>query len=245
MGYDAPTSYAELIAPRYAPIADALVEAARLRETDDVLELGAGTGLVTTRVAPRVRSLVATDLAPGMLEVARRSLSSTGGLSFAIVDYNAPLPFLDGSFDLVLSGLTYVQDKAGPLKEVARVLKPNGRLALAMWGPIYQEFRILADAVESIGRPRLPSPAPGRAVRRIESVGFRSVQRHDFSITNEFETVDDYLTYRRGFGKPTGATHALYERYLRAIQRRAGQDAIDGEPFTLDWTLTIITARRT
>ena len=244
MGYDAPAAYAELIAPRYAPIADALVAAARPRQNDDVLELGAGTGLVTRRVSPHVRSLVATDLAPGMLEVARRSIRRNGGLSFVIVDYNAPLPFLDSSFDLVLSGLTYVQDTAAPLAEVLRVLKPNGRLALAMWGPIYQEFRILADAVESIGRPRLPSPGPGRAVRRIERAGFRSVKRHDFNLTNEFESVDDYLTYRRGFGKPAGATHALYERYLRAIHRRASRDAPGDGPFTLGWNLTVITARR-
>src|SRR5215213_8359348 len=221
MGYDAPASYAELIAPRYAPIADALVEAARFRETDDVLELGAGTGLVTKRVAPRVRTMIATDLSPGMLEAGRRSSRQTRGLSFAVVDYEAPLPFLDRSFDLVLSALTYVQDKPGPLKEVARVLKPNGRLALAMWGPSYHELRLLADAVESIGRPRLPSPAPGRAVQRIERAGFRSVERREFDLTNEFESVDDYLTYRRGFGKPVGATRALYERYLRAVHRRA------------------------
>jgi Methylase involved in ubiquinone/menaquinone biosynthesis len=244
MGYDAPTSYAELIAPRYAPIADALVEAARLRQKDDVLELGAGTGLVTRRVSPRVRSLVATDLAPGMLDVARRSVRRAGCLSFVVADYNAPLPFLDSSFDLVLSGLTYVQDRPAALTEVVRVLKPNGRLALAMWGPVYQEFRILADAVESIGRPRLPSPGPGRAVRRIERAGFRSVKRHDFNLTNEFESVDDYLAYRRGFGKPAGATNAFYERYLRALHRRASLDATGDGPFTLGWRLTVITAHR-
>lgn len=244
MGYDAPTAYAELIAPRYAPIADALVEAARPRRTDHVLELGAGTGLVTRRVAPRVRSLVATDLAPGMLDVARRSIRRRDGLTFAVVDYTAPLPFLDASFDLVLSGLTYVQDASAPLQEIARVLKPKGRLALAMWGPAYQEFRILSDAVASLGRPRLPSPGPGRAVRRIERAGFRSVRRRDFELTNEFESLDDYLTYRRGFGRPAGASRALYERYLRAIRRRAAQDVADDGRLTLGWTLTVITARR-
>jgi SAM-dependent methyltransferase len=244
MGYDAPMSYERLIAPRYAPIADALVAAARPRAGDDALELGAGTGLVTRRVAPHVRSLVATDLAPGMLELARRSVTVSPCLSFAIVDYRMPLPFLDASFDLVLSGLTYVQDAAAPLREVARVLRPAGRLALVMWGPIYHEFRILADAVESIGRPRLPSPAPGRAVRRIERAGFREVERHDFDLTNEFESIDQYLEYRQGFGVPAGMTRADYARYLRAVERRAGHDLAPGAPFTLGWTLTTITARR-
>jgi SAM-dependent methyltransferase len=244
MGYDAPRAYAERIEPRYEPIADALVEAVRPSRTDDVLEVGAGTGLVTRRVAGRVRSLVATDLSREMLEVGRESIGRKSGLSFAIVDYGAPLPFLDRSFDLVLSGLTYVQDARAPLKEVARVLRPGGRLAIAMWGPSYHELRLLADAVESIGRPRLPWPGPGRAVRRIEHAGFRSVERHDLHLTNDFDSVDDYLTYRRGFGVPPGATRALYDRYLRAIERRARQDASPDGRLRLGWTLTIITARR-
>ena len=61
MTYDAPRKYARLIAPRHAPIADSLVRAAAPRSTDDVLELGAGTGLVTARAAPSLRSLLATD----------------------------------------------------------------------------------------------------------------------------------------------------------------------------------------
>jgi 16S rRNA A1518/A1519 N6-dimethyltransferase RsmA/KsgA/DIM1 with predicted DNA glycosylase/AP lyase activity len=61
MTYDAPTRYAQLIGPRYAPVADALVRAGGLRASDDVLELGAGTGLVTRKAEPTVRSLLATD----------------------------------------------------------------------------------------------------------------------------------------------------------------------------------------
>src|SRR3954469_8647256 len=134
MHYDAPAAYARLIAPRYLPIAEALAGAARLRPVDDALELGAGTGLVTRRVAPLVRSLVATDRSAAMLDVARAATSRDTRVTFVLVDYNEPLPFLDRSFDLVLSGLTYVQTVPAALAEAARVLRSNGRLALAMWG---------------------------------------------------------------------------------------------------------------
>ncbi len=242
-GYDAPDAYAALIEPRYEPIADALVHAAAPQPTDDVLELGAGTGLVTRRVAGRVRSLVASDLASEMLDVARRSIGSPATV-FAILDYNAPLPFLSGSFDLALSGLTYVKDELAPLKEVARVLRPGGRLAFAMWGPSYHELRLLSDAVQSIGRPPLPAPSPGRTVRRLERIGFHSVTRRELELVNEFESVDGYVAYRRGFGMPAGATAALYRRYVAAIGRRAREDeAIDGS-FTLGWTLAIVSAVR-
>ena len=241
--YDAPEVYAELIEPRYATIADALVDAASPRPADDVLELGAGTGLVTRRVAGRVRSIVASDLSPGMLDVARPSVEPAGAV-FALVDYNEPLPFLDGSFDLVLSGLTYVQDELAALKEVARVLRPGGRLALAMWGPRYHELGLLSDAVESIGRPPLPAPRPDRAVRRLASAGFHSVERRELDFDNDFDSVDAYVAYRRGFGKPPGASPAVYRRYLAAVERRAREDeGVDGS-FTLGWRLAIIAAIR-
>lgn len=240
MGYEAPQAYADLIEPRYAPIADALVAAARLRDDDGVLELGAGTGLVTKRVAGRVGSLVATDLSPAMLEVARSSSNAT----YAVVDYTKPLPFLDGSFDLVLSGLTYAQDAGGPLAEILRVLRHRGRLALAMWGVHYHELTLLREAITRIGRPRLPSPAPGRAVRRLEHAGFVDVARRDLELVNDFDDVGSYLDYRRGFGRPPGASAALYARYLRSIERRARQDALPDGRLRVGWRVTILTATR-
>jgi SAM-dependent methyltransferase len=244
MGYQAASTYAELIAPRYAPIADALVEAAALGERDDVLELGAGTGLVTARAVPRVRSLVATDLSEGMLALARDSIPPLPGLTFALVDYAARLPFLDASFDLVLSGLTYVQDSREPLAEIARVLRPGGRLGLAMWGNGYHELRLLSAAFEAIGLDALPSPAPGRTVRRLERAGFGSVTREDLRLVNRFDSVDAYIAYRRGFGIPLGWTRSTYERFLDAVRREASKDANGDGRFALGWTLAIVTATR-
>ena len=148
MDYDAPETYHRLIAPRYAPIADALIDAAALQPGERVLEVGAGTGVVTTRAEKRLMpggTLWATDLSPGMLEIARRSVRDTNA-SFAIVDYTAPLPFLDASFDVVLSALTYLQNSRQALEEVARVLRPGGRVALAMWGTYYGEVRLMSKA---------------------------------------------------------------------------------------------------
>jgi SAM-dependent methyltransferase len=244
VGYQAASTYAELIAPRYAPIADALVEAAALGEHDDVLELGAGTGLVTARAAPRVRSLVSTDLSERMLALARDSIPRLPGLTFALVDYGKRLPFLDGSFDVVLSGLTYVQDAREPLREIVRVLRPGGRLAIAMWGNAYHELRLLSDAFEAIGLARIPPPAPGRAMRRLGHAGFGSITREELRLVNRFESVDTYIAYRRGFGIPVDWTRATHERFLRVLRREASRDADGGGTFELGWTLAIITAAR-
>jgi ubiquinone/menaquinone biosynthesis C-methylase UbiE len=244
LGYEAPAAYAKLIGPRYRPIAQALVDAGELRLDDDVLELGAGTGLVTKLAAPHVASLLATDVVPGMLDVARRATRRHTHVRFALVDYGKPLPFLNASFDVVLSGLTYVQDTNESVKELARVLKARGRIALTMWGPRYHELTLLSDALEAIGRPRIPPPSAPRAMQRLRRAGFRRVERRDFELTNHFASVHDYIDYRRGFGKPAGASSAFYERYIRAIRRRAEQDADADGRFTLGWILSVVTARR-
>ncbi len=240
MSYEAPQAYADLIEPRYAPIADALTDAAGPKADDDALELGAGTGLVTRRIAGKVGSLIATDLSPSMLEVARSSARAT----YLVLDYNKPLPFLDGSFDLVLSGLTYVQDTRRPLAEITRVLRPGGRLALAMWGARYHELNMLRDAVTALGRPRLPSPAPGPAVKRLERAGFADICRRDLELQSDFQNVEAYLEYRRAFGRPPGASQALHTQYLRCIERRAQADSLPNGRLRIGWTLTILTARR-
>jgi ubiquinone/menaquinone biosynthesis C-methylase UbiE len=243
MGYDAPSAYVSLIAPRYVRIARVLVDAARLRATDEVLEVGAGTGLVTGLAAPHVRTLLATDAAPQMLEQARTALRRRKNVAYALVDYGAPLPFLDGSFSLVLSGLTYVQDSPAAVSEVARVLRPGGRLALSMWGARYQERLLLDAAIRSVGGGRFPSAAPGRALRRLEHAGFRSIRREDVSVSNTFATVDDYIAYRRGFGIPSVWSRAHYERFLRAVRREASRVAAADGSFELGWTFTVLTAR--
>jgi SAM-dependent methyltransferase len=245
MDYDAPSAYGRLIAPRYAPIADALVAAADLRPGEDVLELGAGTGLVSSRAAAAIAPggrLVVTDLSAPMLELARAGLDGPA-VTFALVDYSAPLPFLDRSFDVVLSGLTYVQNTTESLAEVRRVLEPGGRLALAMWGTYYGEVRMMSAAGRALGLAPYPSAAPGRAVRRLERAGFQRIERRDLELAPRFASVDDYLEYRRGFGVPVGSTRAQHERVLEALRREAARAADDDGSLTLGWTVTLLSCR--
>jgi SAM-dependent methyltransferase len=246
MDYDAPATYHRLIAPRYAPIADALVDAAALQPGERVLEVGAGTGIVTNRASERIMpggSLCVTDLSAGMLEIARQSMRHANA-SFAIVDYGARLPFLDASFDVVLSGLTYVQNSRQALEEVTRVLKPGGRIALAMWGTYYGEVRLMSAARRALKQSPYPSAAPGRAVRRLERAGFHRIERSDLELAPHFSSVDEYIAYRRGFGIPVGSSRTQHARYLEALRSEALRAAADDGSLTLGWTFTVITARR-
>jgi ubiquinone/menaquinone biosynthesis C-methylase UbiE len=107
---------------------------ARLTPTERVLDLGCGAGLDTILAARQVGrggQVIGVDGAPGMVATARRAVAATGLENVSILQSNAEaLPLPDGSVDAVLvNGLfNLVLDKAAIVREVARVLRPGGRL---------------------------------------------------------------------------------------------------------------------
>lgn len=100
----------------------------------DVLDIGAGPGVLVLELArrrPDVR-LTATDLSADMVERAVRNLRGLGDRVTARVADAADLPFADGSFDLVVTSFSvhHWDDPAAAAPELARVLRPGGRLAV-------------------------------------------------------------------------------------------------------------------
>lgn len=123
-----------LIFERYA---QDLAGRTRVGSGGRVLETACGTGVVTRhlrRSLPEHTEIVATDLAAGMLEVARNKLGPDGQVEFRVADATA-LPFPDGSFDAVVCqfGVMFFPDKDRGYREAARVLAPGGTLVFNVW----------------------------------------------------------------------------------------------------------------
>ena len=99
-----------------------------------VLDVACGPGLVTAALAPHVRSVVAFDLTPEMLQKAQQRCEAAGlgNVSFRQGSAMA-LPFDGGSFDCVVTRLSlhHFEDPAPPLAEMARVLRPGGKFVVA------------------------------------------------------------------------------------------------------------------
>ncbi len=127
--------YDELFLPAlFNEWAPRVAELAEVKPGMRVLDVACGTGVLSLVAADIVGpdgSVVGVDLNPGMLDVARRKAPR--------IDWHeAPaeaIPFEDATFDAVVSqfGLMFFQDKALAIREMSRVLRPAGNLAIAVW----------------------------------------------------------------------------------------------------------------
>jgi ubiquinone/menaquinone biosynthesis C-methylase UbiE len=152
----------ELVPAVFAAWAPILVELAKPRASERVLDVACGTGIVARTAAKHVGptgTVVGVDLNPGMLTVARSVADARSGGSLQWQEANAnELPFPDDSFDIVYCqlGLQFFADRVAALREMHRVLSTEGRLALMVWRGIHESpgFATLAESLERhIGQP--------------------------------------------------------------------------------------------
>lgn len=119
--------------------AEELVTAAVVRSGHRVLDVACGTGVVArtaARVSGAAANVTGTDVSAGMLEAAERFAIEAGLTEIEWVECDAAhIPLPDTEFDVVLcqQGLQFMPDKAGAMSEMARLLKPGGRLAISVW----------------------------------------------------------------------------------------------------------------
>jgi SAM-dependent methyltransferase len=149
----------ELVSETAADVHDGLVQVLSPDPGERWLDLACGTGAVAERAAAAGASVTGIDLAPALVETAKRRAAELAlAIDYRVGDCERLETVGDASFDVVSStfGVMFAPDHRAAAAELARVTRPGGRLGLANWTPdggIGRLFGVLA--------PFQPPPPPG------------------------------------------------------------------------------------
>ncbi|MHC5064063.1 MAG: class I SAM-dependent methyltransferase [Planctomycetota bacterium] len=154
---------------RFAPVTEEVIARAELAPNLRVMDLGTGTGAVAEQVAGQLGErgqVLAVDLSQDMLDVASKRFTSKGIENVELKQGIAEeIPAESKSFDRILASLSfmYVIDRAAAARELARCLRPGGRLVLAVWGGAEDcdIVKFQQTAGEFAEAPPVPGVGPG------------------------------------------------------------------------------------
>jgi ubiquinone/menaquinone biosynthesis C-methylase UbiE len=173
-----------------------------------VLELAAGagdTGFDAAVLTGERGRLICSDISPAMLDVARRRGAARGVLDvdYRLLDMEA-IALGDDCVDGILCRYAYmiVADPAAALAETRRVLRPGGRVALAVWGAPDRNpfFSVLGMTLVRGGHvpppdPSMPGPFslgdPERVCRLLADAGFAEVRTEEVGVRFRFREAED------------------------------------------------------
>ena len=160
------------------------------RPGERILDLATGTGWTSRVVARRGAKVTGVDIAAGLLESAERQAAAEH-LPIRYVPGDAEsLPFEDASFDAIVStcGVMFASRPDAAARELARVCRPGGRIAITTWtsdGNLFKMFQVMKAYMPPPAAPAPPSPFEWGNTDRI-----RQLLGEDFEL--KFERAVSY-----------------------------------------------------
>jgi ubiquinone/menaquinone biosynthesis C-methylase UbiE len=214
-------------------LAKALLDFAKIEEGMSVLDVGCGTGAVSSEAGRRIGNGSVVGVDPSAEYIAGARLSANCNCSFEVGD-GQRLPFPSASFDAAISmlALNFMPDADAAAREMARVTRPGGLVAAAVWdyGGGMQMLRTFWDAVveidpqaEALDEKHLPLCSEGDLGRLFKEAGIAEVESRPIVIETRFASFEDYW---EPFGEGQGPAGA-YLASLTLDQRRGLRDNIE------------------
>ncbi len=238
-GWDlAAASYDPLWQEQLAAVHAAVMACAALAPGERVLDVACGTGLIAFAAATAVGArgeVLGVDLSGRMVESAGRQARERelANIDFARMDAEQ-LGLPDASFDVVLCalGLMYVPQPRQALREMHRVLRPGGRIVLAVWGERARcgwsaLFSIVDAEIQSDVCPLFFQLGQGDALaNRCAATGFENIRHHRLDAMLDYADADE-ACHAALVGGPVALAWSRFDEDVRVRVRRRYVDAIE------------------
>jgi ubiquinone/menaquinone biosynthesis C-methylase UbiE len=235
--------HADFVDKRGRALTGKLLDLAAVQAGDRVLELACGPGGLGLAAAERVDpggAVVLSDVATEMTTIAGRRAAALGldDVTTAVLDIER-IDQPDASYDVVLcrEGLMFALDPAQAAREIRRVLRPGGRLALAVWGPRERNpwLGAVLDSVSAqvgapVPPPRIPGPFALEDAAKLggllENAGLRDVTVTEVPVPLEVDSFDEWWRRTTALAGPLAKMlELLPEDATRELEARAREAA--------------------
>ena len=206
---DIPSHYDMGLGPNiFFDYADMIAKRSSEKTASDVVELAAGTGIVSKRLRdalPTKTRLVVTDLNAPMLDIAKGKFSDSDNIEFTVANA-MNLPFEDSEFDLIVCqfGVMFFPDKPASYREAARVLRSGGHYIFNVWDSMSKNpFSQMAHDVTATFFPEDPpgfykvpfhysDPADVRA--DLAEAGWQDVEHETIQLRKTIDNPEAFAT---------------------------------------------------
>jgi len=236
-----------------SPMGNKIISCIKPSGTDNVLDIASGTGEPGLTIAAMLDggTVTLTDLSEDMLAIAKENAANRHitNIKITVCDV-CELPFPDNSFDALSCrfGFMFFPDMQLAANEMARVLKPGGRIATSVWDIPEKNFWVTATMGTINKNMELPPPPsgspgmfrcckPGLMKEIFENAGFKNIKDEEVASKLNSGTVETYWNMMTEIGAPivaalSKADDAMREKIKKEVfelivQRYPGDVSID------------------
>ena len=251
--------HADYVDARGASMTEKILDGSALQPGDRVLELACGPGGLGLAAAPRVApggEVVVSDVVAEMTSIAAARAEALGlrNVRARVLDLEQ-IDEPDGSYDVVLcrEGLMFASDPARAAREIRRVLRPGGRVAIAVWGPRERNpwlGAVLDAASAQFGAPIPPPGVPGpfsledasKLAGLLRDADLTDVVVDEVQAPMHVDSFEEWWTRTSSLAGPLAAmlaslpedaTHALLARVHEGVRAYETADGLDFPGVTL------------
>lgn len=231
------------------PVGDEIIRSINPKDADVVLDIAGGTGEPGLTIATMLKGgkVIITDLSENMLEITKENAKQRGisNIETRACDV-CELPFADNTFDAISCrfGFMFFPDMLLAAKEMARVLKPGGRIAVAVWNGPEKNFWVTVTGDTINRNMQLPAPQPeapgmfrcakeGLIQGLFQQAGLKNTSEKEVTGKLKSGTTDAYWNMMTEVAAPfvaalSQADDAMKEKIKREVYQAVNQKFPDG-----------------